>query len=363
VSKENDALRELVEQAQSNPRVQEEQDIDDWFDEADIIDKGRGQNVLLHLRKSLQEGGKEKFISELRTAIKSPYLDENDISAMHNLCGDLDLDAHQIAVLREARKRFPESQVFFTYYTNALLRSPSREHQTEGSTLAEEYFGITKTDDQLQVEKTQNITDIEELFPLFDYYIRNNKPAWALALLDAAEPMVGDNPLLLRNKARALTRLRKYAEAEDVFKEAINRSPSDALLLSFYSDFLDDTGQYKEAYEQEEKALRLESTVASRYVSIAIQILNRGYCRNESGEIHRLVPRKARLKAAAPFLIAAETRAEVRNRTQEVINLFARDGMVEEAQSLAQGQIPGGDYDYCSFNYIFPYEEQLTPQQ
>ena len=162
---ENDSLKERLEQVQANPRAEEEKAIDGLFDEPDRILQTTGQNVLLHLNRALQEGGKEKFVAELRAAVKSPYLTENDLAAISNMCVELDLEAHRIAVLREARKRFPEVKVFFTHYTSALLRSSSRPHQEEGSHLAEEFYGIVKDSDDIQVKQPGRITDIADILP------------------------------------------------------------------------------------------------------------------------------------------------------------------------------------------------------
>ena len=192
---------------------------------------------------------------------------------------------------------------------------------------------------------------------MFDHYVSTDRPAWALALIAAAEPIVGEVPLLLRNKARALAKLRRDDEAEAVFKQALESSPDDDTLFAFYSDFLDDAGRYEQAYEQIERALQLDPQDGTLYVNLAHQILNRGYCRDEGGGIHQLSARKARMMAASPFLIAAVTKATKRNRTRDVISVFAREHMIEEAQALSKGEIPRGDYDYASYRHVFPDSE------
>lgn len=354
LSLENDSLKEHLREAQENPRANEDKEIDAFFDEADLIMQTTGQNVLLHLNRSLQEGGKNAFVAELRNAVKSPYLSEGDLGAISNMCSELDLDAHNIAVLREAKKRFPESLIFFTHFTSALLRSASAAHKEEGRQLAEHYYGIMQENGEIIVGQARKIADVEELFPLFDHYIYNDKPAWALALMQAAETVVGEAPLLLRSKARALAKLRRNEEAEGVFRKAIDRSPNDDTLFAFYSDFLDDAGRFEEAYENIERALQLDPQDGTRFVNVAVQILNRGVCRNSSGELHQLIARKPRMLAAAPFLIGAITQATVRNRTRDVIGIFAREHMLEEAQALSQNQVPRGNYDYSSYRFIFP---------
>lgn len=325
LSTENDSLREEVAQVQANPRLEEEKEIDAQFDEADRIMQTTGENVLLRLNEVFKQGGKDQLVAELRKAIKSPYLTELDFSAINNLLAELGLEAHRLPVLKEARKRFPESRVFFRYYTAALLHSPSRDNQEAACRLLEEFYGVKRTGDEIVVERPKNFKEVEDVFGLFDYYIRNDKPHWALALIEAAEPLLGEAPLLLRNKARALAKSRQNERAEDVFKEAIQRSPGDDTLFAFYGDFLDDLGRYQEAFEQAERALTLDPQDGNRYFEVAVQILNRGYCRDEKGELHQLLPRKARLKAAAPFLIAAATSATRRERTQDVIGLCSRE--------------------------------------
>jgi len=352
LSTENDQLKGALGDLEADPLAQSERDLDALFDEADGIMQTTGENVLLHLNNALQQGGKDALVAKLREVIKSPYLTESDLAAINNLCAELDLDAHRLAVLNEARRRFPESKIFLKHYTQVLLLSPSPDRKAQGQRVSEEFFGVEKTDDGISVGHPERITEVDELFPLFDHYVRIDRPLWALELITAAEPVVGAVPLLLRNKARALAKLRRFDEAEGVFKEAISQSPDDDTLFAFYSDFLDDSGRYEEAYEQIEHALSLDPQDGTRYINVAIQILNRGYCRAEGGNIRQIAPRKARMKAAAPFLIGAVQKASTNNRLQDVISIFVREHMIEEAQALARGETPKGDFDYASFDRI-----------
>jgi uncharacterized protein (TIGR02996 family) len=327
-------------------------DIDALLDDADKVMKSTGEYVLLRLRAAISEGGAEAFVRALRNALRSSDLDQNDYVEMVKMCMELGLDGHRRATLEVATKRYPSSTELFLALADAYDDSPNPAIQERGRLMLEEHLGVVyeagkpKLAARPPIERARAGIGI-----LLNAYRRLGKPGSVLSLAQSAETLLGPDTIWARGQANALHQMGREEEARDVFQRAISLDPTDDTTLAIYSDFLDDIGQYQEAYSFSERAIVADPEDPRRYLNHAIQILNRGFVRSESGELVGPLPRKQRLKSAIPFIVKA---LEIGGPSvaQDIVRLLVRADAVSEAQAIARGEQPKGTFDTWSFDFV-----------
>lgn len=177
-----------------------------------------------------------------------------------------------------------------------------------------------------------------------DHYLSIGHPEWALSLTKSAEKLYPGNSIVNRNKARALEKCGHVEDAEAEYKKAVINHPSDDTLHAFYGGFLDDNGKHENAYIEFETSVMLDPRDGSRFINLAIQIFNRGLCRNETGEIVGPLSEEDRKAAAVPLLIRA-CQLDPRQK-QRIVSLLVRKKALGEARAIAEDQIPEGSFNH-----------------
>lgn len=323
-------------------------DIDKLFDEADEVRLSTGENALLRLNTALEEGGEDAFIDKLREVIKSPYLSANDLMAIANTCRDHQLLDHRRAVLEVASKNYPNIDQIHLALIDAYDDSPNRVYQARGRILIEKYLGITHTDHGPELKRLVKGNDTG-FGLLFNFYARIGKDQWAEVIADAAKRLGLETATILRNLARAYAKQGKNVEAEKMYEYAIEQHPDDDTTYAFYGDFLDDLGRYESAYENTEKGIIADPQDGGRYINLAIQILNRGYVRDENGKLFGPVDKDMRLKRAIPFLVKAIELGGPRHLNQ-ITSVLVRADAIEIIHKLNEGALSDEDSDATSLN-------------
>ncbi len=329
-------------------------DVDSLLDEADTIMKTTGEHAVLRLRQAIEEGGPEAFAKVLRTVLKSPYLEENDFMEILNLCRQANLNDHRRAALEVARRRYPYSIAMFLQYIDALDDSPNPAHQEKSRLLLEERLGVKHEDGNPGFSGNPTAIPLHDgIGLLFDCYKRAEKHEWILSFADSLPDAIRQDPMIMRNRARALARLNRNDEAAKAFEDALGLDPTDDQTLAWYADFLDDQGKYGEAYEMFEKAIVADPEDGSLLMNLGIQIINRGYYRASSGEIQGPLPRKSRPKVAVPILLrAVDVDGHSAGLTQRIVRILVRGDAVREAEAIAAGNRPEGKYDTSALDYL-----------
>jgi uncharacterized protein (TIGR02996 family) len=332
------------------------------LDEADEIMKSTGEHVLLRLRASVEGSGSEGFVKELRKVLKSPYLSDSDLLEISNMCRRLGLSEHNRAALEIARQRYPTSDQILLRLADTYDDSPNVAVKERGRLMMEEYLGVKhEQTGPILTQKPGGEEGNASVLVLFDSYFRKGRNDWVLSLAESAETVIGPESTIVRNKARALARLGRKADAEKEFKRAIELDPSDDTTHAFYSDFLDDEGRYEESYQEHEEAILLDPEDGTRYSNLAIQILNRGFIRDASGNFVGPIPKKERIKSAVPLFVRAleddERSARLR---QHVIGVLVRADALAEAKAISEGDPLSGGYDDNSLGYV---ERELQRRQ
>ena len=91
----------------------------------------------------------------------------------------------------------------------------------------------------------------------------------------------------------------------------------------------------------------------TRYINLAIHILNRGLVRNVDGAFVTVPGKKDRLKFAIPFMARGLEIAEFNpSMQQRLVSVLVRAGALKEAHEIASGNLPGGEYDEGALQYV-----------
>lgn len=323
------------------------------LDHADEVMRSTGRHALLRLRESVERGGVAAFVKELRVVLESPYLDLNDFLEIRNTCAALGLPEHLRATLEVARQRLPASDEILLALADAYDDSPDLQTREHGRLMLEQYLGVTRKDGIPAMAGRPPEKAINGLGLLFNSYDRLQKHEWVVSLAASAETLLGADSLIVRNKARALAGVGKPAEAETEFRRAISLDSSDDTAHAFYAEFLDDQGRYKEALEEAEAAVFGDPDDGSRYVNLAIHILNRGFVHNEDRAVHGPLPRRDRVKVAIPLLIRAlEDRRRIGILRPRIVGILVRADAVAAAQAFANETIPEGTHDASELQFL-----------
>ena len=186
---------------------------------------------------------------------------------------------------------------------------------------------------------------------LFNFYFRMGKYDWAKSVALSAKEKGMESATILRNLARAYQELGETEAAQEGYKYAIEQHPNDDTTYAWYGGFLDDLGKYELAYDNTERAVIADPDDGSRYISLGIQILNRGYVRRSNGDLVGPVEQTERLKHAVPLFSRAIEISEIRYLDQ-ITSVLVRANAVKIAQQFYDNAIPLGDYDSTSLNVL-----------
>lgn len=355
------AQRRLTEFDPSSPTPEgsPQVNIDLLLDRADEIMQHTGQHALLRLKEAINEGGADKFTKVLREVLKSPYLDQNDFMEIVVQCKELNLHGHRRATLDIANSRYPNSEPMLLALLDALDDSPNPADQQRGQKLLESRLGIQFSAGKPFLPNdallANSFLSANSVALLFNSYLRQNQFDWIISVSEQLKK-IDDLPirkLALRNRARALTKLKRIEEAREAFKEATNLDPSDDQTMLWYSDFLDTCGDLEGAYELGENAIIMDSEDENLLLHLAIQIINKRYVRDASGAITGPVHRGKAVKTAIPLILRAVQVSPTPDTIERAVRTLVRAGALSEAALLSKGQMPPDDgYDSAALDHI-----------
>ncbi|SHN48251.1 hypothetical protein [Cryptosporangium aurantiacum] len=326
-------------------------DIDEMLDQADEIMKSTGEYVMLRLKEIMEEGGRDAFVTELRAVVKSPYLSDNDFVGLAQMCRSLDLTDHRRVVLEIAHQRYPNTSQIFLALVDAYDDSPAPAMQERGRLMLETYLKVERAAGSagptLVADPGIPLFD-HAVGLLFNFYFRAGQPAWVTSVCESVQRSNFASATIDRNYARALADLGRYGDAETAFRAAIERY-DDSVTYQFFADYLNKRERHQEAYEQAESGVAAAPTSANALLNLAIDILNHGYVRNAAGEIVHVDDDHA-LRSAVPLIVAAVNVGDLADR-QSAVGFLVRRNAMHEAQAIAQGVAPQGEYDSSALEH------------
>jgi Tfp pilus assembly protein PilF len=336
-----------------------ERDIDSMLDHAEEVMKSTGTYVMLRLQEIANEGGREAFVRELRSVVKSPYLSRNDFMGLSQMCRSLSLTDHRRVVMEIAHQRFPSTSEVFMGLIDAYDDSPAPAMQERGRLMLENYLHIVREGQsglpRLPAGENPPVAGDRDNFDtavslLANFYFRANRPDWVKSAFESLKEAGHNTAAVDRNIANALGELGSE-EAENAFREAVVHH-DDSATHTFFGNYLNKRGRPREAYEQSEMAV-IKSRARARpaaFYNHAAEILNHGYTRNAEGQIVQ-VDEEAALRSAIPIIVASIEQGDQSDR-EDAVNMLVRRNAIAEAQAIVQGNQLSGDYDAAVLNFI-----------
>jgi uncharacterized protein (TIGR02996 family) len=348
---EKNKLQERLSSIDPNYDIHAESsfDIDKILLEADEITATSGESVLIKLFRA-QEVSKETFAAELKTVLRSAYLSDTDYLQISRMCTQLGLPAYARAALEVARSNYPDNSGIIIALADAYYEAGNNNLFIRGRQMIEAELRIQHTNGK-PVFTEPPVGDITSpMITLLNYYLRSKQFEWIISVIDSIETFDEPKAVYVRNKARALHKLQRNAEAEAEFQRAIALDPFDDTTYAFYADFLDDGGRYEDAYIQFEKAIVLDPNDGNRYSSLANHIVLRGIVRTSDGSFLSRVPKPLRVQNSMPlYYRAIQTTPRILNR---VANNLVVYNLEREAQSLVENAYDPAKYLTHSLDYV-----------
>ena len=339
-------------------RQPSERDVDNMLDHAEEVMKSTGEYVMLRLREITNEGGREAFVRELRSVLKSPYLSRNDFMGLAQMCRTLSLTDHRRVVLEIAYQRFPNSPEVFLGLIDAYDDSPAPGMQERGRLMLEEYLHITRQDPSALPSLAPGmglaLSDPSALDTavglLCNFYFGSNRPEWVKSACESLMQAGHNSATIRRNLARALGELGSD-NAEAAFREAIAHH-ADSQTHTFFGNYLNKQNRHREAYEQSELAAINSGSLGRpvAFYNLAVDILNHNFVRKANDEVEA-VDEESALRTAIPIIAASVEFGDLSDREDAVSMLVRRNALVE-AQAIAQDNPLPGTYDPTVLDYI-----------
>ena len=318
-----------------------------------------GHYVTLRLTAA-REKGPEAMATEIEEIVQSPYLSPEDFIEIARQCMVAGLDSYRLAVLEIAHKRFGDLGSIVIRLADAYDDSGNPTSWEKGRVMCEEYLGIVD-DSGRMVFNGRPAGDAEHaVMILFNIYFKTRRQSAVLSIAEEWEKMFGPDARMLRNAGRAYQEMGDYLESENTLRRALEADPDDDMTHAILADLLDDLGRREEAYDEHIEAIRCDRDDGTKYANLAIHILNRGNYRDEDGEFMTAASQSQRLSLAMPLFIRSLD--DVQRQTMiraRVVNILVRADAVVEAQAIADGEQPHGEYDLRALNAV----DQLLSSQ
>ena len=357
LSKRNTELQALIDSFGISTNVMsKELDILDALNEADNLIKVGGVTAVLEMRQCANQGDTETFLVKLKEIMQSKLLTPRDYLDISRMCKSLGLIPHRIIVLQKAHETFKDDVDIVGLLADAYSDHPAPEYKQKGRLLIEEYAQIEYFDGKPNMTKRSN-NDDTLLMGLFNVYLAQRDWDAIVSVCDSAIQLGYDNSIYFRNKARALVEKQSFDEAEIAVQSAIDLEPDNDALLVILSDIYQKKGDFEKALTCSEKAIQIDPDDATNYINLAIDILNRGFLRNQSGNIIGPLEKKKRLNECLPILAYAlkiDDSPTIRNR---IVEILSRKNAHKEAIEVASiGKLSCANNSY-ELEYILKDDE------
>ena len=329
-----------------------ELDIDDMLDHAEDVMKSTGEYVMLRLQEIINSGGRDAFVHELRSVLKSPYLTDNDFMGLAQMCRGLDLTDHRRVILEVANRRYPNEPQVLLALVDAYDDSPEPRFQDRGRLMIEEYLRVERVDgaaDPRMLPGLMREAMDNALGLLFNFYFTAGRADWVLSVCESGMSAGYDSAVLGRNLARAFSDLGRMEEAETAFRTNLAKY-DDSATFQLFGSFLNNLGRHREAYEQIEAGV-ISNPTATTYLNLAIEVLNQNLIRSANDEIV-IVDRDGALRSAIPIIQAGMTLGGDFADRQRAVHILIRRNALVEAQAIAQGMLLDDGYDASTIKYI-----------
>jgi tetratricopeptide (TPR) repeat protein len=147
---------------------------------------------------------------------------------------------------------------------------PSPEPEVEPSMVTES-AGVAPVDETLTVEPAPEPIDFYQQFYIEALaLLKNGDTEQALDLLQQVSTDAPDKPYVFTNLGLAYFKLQKLELAEKAFQGAIIRSKNDAVAYNHLGILQRYKGQFEEARDQYQRAIRIDSDYAFAHLNLGI---------------------------------------------------------------------------------------------
>ena len=297
------------------------------FSEARFALKKSGREVILQLHQFNLDNEVDKFTNCLEDAIEAGYLSENDYIQIKDLCKSAGYLPLELAVMERAADLFPESDSVIRNLSDTYSRMPLRETKLKGIALIEELLAIKEQNGKYVFTEQNRFITEHNMAALFNAYGRLDFYDRTISVCVSYEMLnLSPSPLVIRNKADAYGELGQVDKARQTYKQLLEQDYYDDSNHAFYGNFLADIGEYVEAYKEHEIAAMLDLYDTSRFMNLAIEMLNHHYVRTSDETIIRVTGQKDLFLYVMPvFFYALEINNSNTQRTQIAGMLMQRN--------------------------------------
>ena len=319
--------------------IEEDEDIERSLEEADDLVNTGGVSALNELRATVSEGDTNKFQLLLKVILKGKLLSEQNYIDISDMCDKMHLIPHRIIVLNEGHKLFPKSYKIAGLLADAYSDHPQPQPKQKGREFIENYMNI-EYEDNLPVASKLTPSDDTLLAGLFNIYNQQDDWQSIISFCNSATKYGLDGSIITRNKARALVEIGDYNTAETEILATLEENPDDDRLQTTLSSLYRRTGEYEKALIAQERALLIDPHDATNYLNLTIEILNRGFVRNDEGDIIGPIDRKRRLAecfAIMNYALQLDSSPARRFQLAEILN--RRNARKEAEEVMSTGHI------------------------
>ena len=316
-----------------------------------------GRSVIIRLSQFASNGDTDGFVEFLESVLEAGFVSEDDYIQINNLCDKLGLLPLQVAIMEHAHGLFPESERIAVQLSQVYIQMPLRETKLKGVEIAENLLDIVYENSIVTIRNPRLISD-SKIATLFNAYGQLDFYERTLAFCNAYEKLdLSQSAVILRNKADAFAELQMIEDAKAAYKALLNFDYNNDTNHSFYAGFLSEQGDYIGAYKEREIALALDPNDASRYMNLAIEVLNHHFLRENENLISRQTNREKLIKAILPMFIYAINISTGENVRHRVVEILYRQNLKDYAEKILSGQ----PIDMSNMNeYPLSYIRSLT---
>ena len=362
LTRSNQALQQVVDDhglSEASTKILQQKTVKERMRDARYALGNSGKNVIVKLHEYAAkegEGAIDGFTECLEAALEAGYMTENDYINIKEICDQMGYLPLEIAVMEHAYEVFPEEESIIRNLSDVYTKMPSTDVKQKGVALIEDLLGIKKKDGKYYAEHLKHASP-QNIAALFNAYTRMNYHDRSISVSEFYETSAlpqSTTSLIMRNKASAFSELKEVEKAKTTFEALLDMDYYDDTNHGFYASFLADNGDYPGAYREEEIAAILDRSDSSRFINLAIEILNHHYIRTSADSLTRTQNSAEQIDAIMPlFLYAIEMGGHsqaIRTRVAEI--LYRRNQMGLAQAVMAKTKIDRSEFNCYPLDYI-----------